>query len=188
MTDQDVYGKALGKKFRAVRGAMCAPDADPSASAATAATYVCRELRTAVKDLSERCAAAVRQLDYGASLFAAEELQERADVEAAQSLGAQHIAEAVRRTREDNGCAADFFRHLAEQAVEATSARLATQTDYRDDDEFKSAFAAAEPRLVDACAAILASPCGLELPGGAPEPAAGGPPDLLEIVVARRPQ
>ncbi|MFZ1125998.1 MAG: hypothetical protein WAN59_12735 [Candidatus Baltobacteraceae bacterium] len=187
MTDQDVYGKALGKKFRAVRGSMCAPDADPAESAETAATYICRELRRDVKDLAERCAAAVRQLDYSASLFAADELQERADREAAQSLGAQHIAEAVRRTREDNGSAVDFFRHLAEQAVQTTSARLATQTDYRGDDEFKDAFTASEPRTVDACVRVLASPCGFEHSGVAAS-AAGGPADLLEIVVARRPE
>jgi len=185
MTDEDVYGKALGKRFWHLRGELCSADADPADAARAVADYIRRELGDLVPDLAERCVAAVREIAHGGTLFTGTDMFETFGRTSCDNLGTQHVAEALHRTLEEGGDGPAFFRNLAELGVAATRARLLVENSYKDDKELIEAFDRSRIDISETYTRLLAKPHDVPLP--APhERSRVDARDLLDFVVARR--
>jgi hypothetical protein len=182
VTDRDLYATVLGKAFHGVTAILCGHDADAGAQAV--ADYVHRELRRMVKDLDGCCSGIARDLEHSGSLLGRDALQERVDRASTESIGTQHIADAVRHACEREGTPQAFFRRLAELGVDSVQTRLALQKEFRDNQDCQRKFDAVRSDVVERYERLLAAPCGIGV-AAPPARARLQTGELLELVVAR---
>lgn len=184
MTDEDVYGKVLGKGFDGVRAELCRPERDMDECADRLANYsVRRFLPAGSADFVERMKTACNALDGRGGLFAQGSLSETLGASETDSLAAQQVARAFAATRDAHGDSRAFLEKIAEDVCDATRAIAHVQKNYKDDAELHEALDQITPAAKARVADDLAKRCGV---GGKRIvlPAAGGSDNLLDFVVA----
>lgn len=184
MTDEDVYGKVLGKGFDGVRAELCCPENDMDQSADRLAIYNLRRfLPPGSAEFVERLRTACAALDGRGGLFAQGDVRKTLDAAETDSLPDQQVARAFAAACDAHGDARAFLEKVADSVCDATCAIAHVQKNYKDDavchEALDSITPAAKARVTD----DLAQRCGV---GGkrVVRPARRGTDDLLDFVVA----
>jgi hypothetical protein len=184
VTDEDVYGKVLGKGFDGVRAELCRPESDFDENADRLALYnVRRFLPPGSADFVERIRAASTALDGRGGLFAQNEAQRTLEAAATDSLADQQVARAFAAACVAQSGARAFLENVADYVCDATRAIAHVQKNYKDDTDCHAAIDRVTPAAKARVADDLAERCGI---GGKriARPARRGPDDLLDFVVA----
>lgn len=186
VTDEDVYGKSLGKPFRAVRAELCRPGGDPDEGAALFALYLRRRYFYRETELRDRVREACTALDGAGGLFASAQVSAKLAAASTESLQAQHMARAYAQAADNRGDARAFLKLVAQACADEVAARLAVQSNYRDDRECQNAASAVRDRAVEKLAASLRR---IYRNDGELTPlrAVRRPESLLDFVVAQSP-
>ena len=178
-SDRDRYGRALGKRFWAVRGTLCGPGSDETKTDALA-TYMMKTLRKALPDLREHSVEIDAALNGLPNLFMIQDTTARLKRHIPDSLAGEHLVEAARHALMRNGHAESVLAELALQAVAATKTRMVLQDDFREDRECHEAFTRHMAAAASKLGQLLREHCRLE--SGARTPERSSVPTQSEIL------
>jgi len=162
VTDEDVYGKVLGKGFAGVRAELCRPERDIGECADRLANYsVRRFLPPGSAAFVGRLKAACDALDGRGGLFAQSSVSETLGASENDSLAAQQVARAFAETRDGHGESRAFLERIAQDVCDATRAIAHVQKNYKDDVECHEVLDQIMPAAKARVADDLAKRCGV---------------------------
>lgn len=181
MTDEDRYGRRLGKGFEAIRALSRLPNQEDEFSE-RCARYVFRlltkelDLEAFAKDAAPICIGTQ-------SLFASDDPLERLRKMSVDSVASEHAFRSLQAARQSSGGLAEMLDGLAGLSAQSLGALLSLQRDYRDDRDCQRAFAAQETEIMRKLASMLKARCGLgKIAPMAPRADTAG---ILEFVVVK---
>ncbi|HLI98007.1 MAG TPA: hypothetical protein VKT72_18215 [Candidatus Baltobacteraceae bacterium] len=140
MTDEDRYGRKLGKKFEAIRGRLCSSQEQDDAPDAVAA-YMLRQFLLEMPQFKDRIADAVRAIEMGSSLFDDVDALNRIKRTTNGSPAEDHFIQSMREVVEERKDAREILRRLAARGIDSYGHILKNQTGYADDVACQQAFA-----------------------------------------------
>ncbi|MGA8576043.1 MAG: hypothetical protein WB609_10260 [Candidatus Cybelea sp.] len=140
MTDEDRYGRKLGKKFEAVRGCLCSPQAQDEAPDVTAA-YMIKQFLKEMPDFKDFVADAVRAIESRNSFFEDVEAFERLKRTTNGSLAEAHFIQSMKEVIDERKDAREILRRLAAITVDSYGRVIKNQNGYANDVACHTAFA-----------------------------------------------
>jgi hypothetical protein len=185
-TDRDRYGTQLGKRFLAVRAAICSGSGRVAADAVGA--YIERCLfknDSEIKALFGETVAVVSARN-GWLLSNHDVEMRRLIAKGSRSLAASHLVEAAQDVVRSSGGAVQILRRMAARAIDETEARLHTQRDYVRDVEAHRAFHLIRPLAIVSVEKRLAIRLGLEASLSTAKQRPDRTAELLDLVVTSR--
>lgn len=184
MTDEDRYARCLGKKFKAVRARLCAPDPQPNA-AAFAAHYIVSLLDKELGDLPALYQRVEAVLGQQPQLFGIQPAINSLARASNGSLAEQHFVEAVQCVVSLGGDSLDVLRKVTSNAIQSTRECLALQRGFSKDLECHAAFDAHREQIERHLLELIKQKCGIGGMELISKPAREDQESLLEFVVVR---
>lgn len=185
MTDQDRYGQKLGKRFYAVRGILCSPEAGERGPLAVA-TYMLHHFKKQLPELKNLYGSAARAIANGGGIFGLRHELGEIERRGNGSLAATHFFDAMRRVAGDDRAPTNILKELAASGVRCVRDLTSLQRDYRDDKECQQRLAEDESKISDLYFGLLQKECGLEKQP-IQRPVIRGQESLIDLVIAHQP-
>lgn len=184
MTDEDRYGRQLGRKFKAVRARLCSQETQAEAAAA-AANYILGLLAKEIEDFEGLSRRLYTVIGNQLQLFGREAELDAIERSTNGSLGAQQFVEAARTVCLSGGSGHDLIQRFAGKAVDSTRECLVLRRGWRDDRECIAAFNKHAADIVQHLVQLLKRKCGIGISSAASKLPREKTESLLDFVVVR---
>lgn len=162
MTDEDRYGRKLGKKFEGIRARLCSP-ADQESAINAASDYMFRQFLKEIPQLADWFAKAAGSLESRNSLFEDVELLDRLKKTTNGSVAEDHFIQSMKGVIERGEDSRDILRDVAARGIDSYDHMLNNQTGYVHDTACQQAFATLSPEIQRCFTNRLLKKAGLAL-------------------------